>query len=195
MMGRAAILGIFFVVCVCLLGCRETTVESDRGMHVELMAPGTYDSFVKNWDSDAVPVLCAFIESEAEWKTVFQPAATMKEDQKFGPDASFFDEKSILVVARVTNIDFEDRGNASSTYLIKEVDADGGKLTVSFEYDRQGKAGSSEVKDFAGFIVPKADYKTVHVIENGEALADLDLGAGQWSRPPMTSAGGKAPGA
>ncbi|MEM7145220.1 MAG: hypothetical protein AAF591_08785 [Verrucomicrobiota bacterium] len=146
----------------------------------EVIGPKTYSSFIKNWTDNLTPVATVYIDSEEKWKTIFAPAATMAEGQVFGPEASFFDDKAIVLTARVVR---QRRANEGTRYRLEGVTRRGGDLTVSVHFDDADMAGSFSIKDFIGVVVPKRDYSVVQVDENGEVVGRLDLAEGQWANP------------
>ena len=165
-----------------ILGC-EWPEGPGEAVEYTVMGPGTFEIFVKNWDGEQAPALYAYIGSEREWGEVFQAAATMKADQVFGPAAGFFEEKGIVVLARVVKASEADE---KSRFTVEGVRVEGGELVVRVGFELPDGHGMYEAKDFVGVVVPKGDYTEVRVIENRVALGTLNLAAGQWSVPAMT---------
>jgi hypothetical protein len=173
--------GAAVLVLVGIVAC-ERPEGPGEAVEYTVMGPGTYESFVKNWDGEQAPALYAYIGSEREWGEVFQAAATMKADQVFGPEAGFFGEKGIVVLARVVKAS---GAGEKSRFTVEGVRDEGGELVVRVGFELPDGHGTYEVKDFVGVAVSKRDYTEVRVIENGAPVGTLNLAAGEWSVPGM----------
>jgi hypothetical protein len=149
-------------------------------------ATDEYQSFIRNWDEKAVPVLCALIRSSAEWESVFHPAAfgfgTAKQKKPFAPEAKSFESEQLLVVARVMD------APTGEVFKIEKLSTDGDVLTLRYTFTKP-PAASYTVKQFLGLRIPKHDYAKVVVIENGQQVGAFDLKGGHWSAPAFPKDG------
>lgn len=128
---------------------------------------GTFQSFVKNWDDAADPVLYALIRNPAEWDAVFHPAPVMGGNRPFAPEESLYEKEQILVVAKVAQ--------SSATLTLGEVVADGEDLHVSYSFAEGESDKSYMMKKHLLVVLPKSDCKQIRLIENGTQVGALNV--------------------
>src|SRR5574344_2577757 len=102
---------LFFVCAAAavLAGCADTKKQkqaSDESVPFDYtvlnLMEFPYQSFVKNWDDDRQPVLCADIRTVEEFDDVFGAAATMDNKKPFTPSEDDFSKYQYVVISKVT---------------------------------------------------------------------------------------------
>ena len=96
-------------IALCLAACTPTTASDGAGtasvgaeLSHQVLRPGDFQSFVKNWNSDAP--LCVRIASAADWDRYFGAAAGNGPPSKpFEPDAALWRTHTGYLLARGAN--------------------------------------------------------------------------------------------
>lgn len=93
-----------------------------------VLDPKAYQSFVANWTPSNKP-LCAAIQSQADWDAVFHPAPVMGANRPFGPPAEFWNDRAVLVLAKVI-----DNGDTAKVFQLTGVHRDEKIIEVDYSF-------------------------------------------------------------
>lgn len=165
-----------------LAGCGQSD-ETSRPVPHEREGHFPYLNFVANWEHSVSSAQYACLRTKAEYDRIYHPAGVMFADKPYGPPESFFSDRQMLVVCRISPGD-----SRGTLFTLRDVRAAEGEITVTYDY-----AGRTDLtggqKDTLNVYVPKRDYARVRFVENGRLVQVLDLRAGQWAVPPAHPAG------
>ena len=127
-----------------------------------------YQSFVKNWDDDRQPVLCADIRTVEEFDDVFCAAATMDNKKPFTPSEDDFSKYQYVVISKVTIPAVK-----GFSFKVDSVDYKENHLTVQYTYTKPAEDAGYDVKD--GFVLrlPRVQIDTITVYENAQIVAEV----------------------
>ncbi len=152
-----------------------------RPVPFRILKDGDFQSFIRNWDDKKYPALYALIQTPAQWDAIFHPAPVMGQNRPFGPEAKFYDNEQIIIVAHVIPAP-----DASLTvYNVRHIVADNNILIIYYRFNQPENAASYTIKSQLAVAIPKNSYKRIVFIESGKQLGILDLAQGQWSVPAM----------
>jgi hypothetical protein len=158
-------------LCARLRAAGDTAVPAaEHAVACTRIAADEYQSFLKNWDDKARPLLCAVIENPAQYDALFQPAAVMGNTRPFAPDPTLYAAEEILLVARVTTAP----ENMDSVFQLDRVTAAGPQLTLHYRFSEPKTDATFSVKSFLAVRVPKRDWTKVAFVENGKPVGELD---------------------
>lgn len=142
-----------------------------------VLDPKAYQSFVANWTPSNKP-LCAAIQSQADWDAVFHPAPVMGANRPFGPPAEFWNDRAVLVLARVI-----DSGDTAKVFQLTGVHRDENVVEVDYSF-RLTPPASSQIKWWLGVAAAKPLPPTVRFKEDGRLVCAVEPGTRTWLRPP-----------
>lgn len=146
----------------------KTTEQAAAVAFTDLKAASAFQSFVKNWDEEKTPVLCAVIRNTADWDQIWGKAAVMGKNKPFSPDAAFYDKQQILLVARI--VEDEDLLKPTAVTLGKD-----GVLTFSYTLAKPAKKNSFTMKWPLAVSIPRdTKFQSVVFMENGKVVGRLN---------------------
>jgi len=143
-----------------------------------------YRNFLGNWDEKKDPVLYALISTPEHYKALFSPAATMHTGRPFYPDVSLYAKEQILLVARVIPYP----RNVDKVFEIDRITERDQELALHYRFNGQEPDAKWQGKIYVAIKIPKNNYKKVLFFENGKKVGELNIAAGQWAVPTITSA-------
>lgn len=138
-----------------------------------IIPSGSYQSFVKNWDDKAEPVLCALIRSSGEWNYWFQPAATLRQKNALAPSSEYFETRQLMLATRV--IQAPDSLERGQIFTADKVSMKNGVLKLEYRFVKPASGATYQIKDFLLVEIPKDRYTTgpVQFIENGRQVCQI----------------------
>jgi hypothetical protein len=141
-----------------------------------LLDPNAYQSFVANWTPADKP-LCAAIQSQDDWDSVFHPAPVMGADKPFAPPSDFWRDHAVLVLAKVM-----DAGDTTNVFPVTNVHRDEKLIEIKYSY-RLTPPASSKIKYWLGVSVAKPLPPAVRFTEDGRVVCTLAPVTPDWIRP------------
>ena len=162
-------------VAAVLTGCTNTKTQKQNKTEqmpfdytVLNLMEFPYQSFVKNWDTDKQPVLCADIKTAEEFDDVFGAAATMDNKKPFTPSEDDFLKYQYVVISKVTIPAVK-----GFSFKVDSVDYKENHLTVQYTYTKPAEDAGYDVKD--GFVLrlPRVQIDTITVYENAQIVAEV----------------------
>ena len=164
-------LAIFIIVLV--LACPPLRAADpkpqERAIPYQRILVSEYQNFLGNWNEKTKPVLCAVIQTPAQYAALFHPAATMRNKRPFAPDAQLYQKEQILLVARVMPAP----KNMEETFAVESVTAREEELVVKYRFNEANTDATFTVKNFLALRIPKHSYKKVTFIENGRKVGEV----------------------
>ena len=168
---------LFYVCAVVavLTGCTNTKIQNVAkneqtafNYTVLNLMEFPYQSFVKNWDTDKQPVLCADIKTTEEFDDVFGAAATMDNKKPFTPSEEDFSKYQYVVISKVTIPAVK-----GFSFKVDYVDYKENYLTVHYTYTKPTEDADYDVKD--GFVLrlPRVQLDRITVYENAKIVAEV----------------------
>jgi hypothetical protein len=135
---------------------------------------GSYQSFLKNWDDERHPVFCTLMRNSREWDEWMHPAAVMGGKKSFGPPSSFFDNRQLLLVARVMQA--PDAAERPHVFTPLSVTLRDGVLRANYLYRKPASGATYSIKDYLLLSIPKERFTTgkVQFFENDKKVCELD---------------------
>ncbi|MCK5451667.1 MAG: hypothetical protein KAI70_07875 [Candidatus Omnitrophica bacterium] len=177
---------------VCPLSWADNTdgEPAEQAMHYNRILVGYYRNFLTTWDAKEQDVLCALIQTPAQYDTLFHPAATMPvrspdKPRPFSPDGELYKTEQILIVARVMVAPKDDQ--LDSAFEVDKITAKDGELVFYYCFNEPKEVWTFFVTNYLAVRIPKYNYKRVTFFENGKQIGELKLSEGQWSIPAMTT--------
>jgi hypothetical protein len=157
-------------LALCAAACTPATtggsVESaSAGAAVEhqVLRPGDFQSFVKNWDGDRP--LCARIASEADWDRYFGAAAGNGPPNKpFNPPAGLWRTHNGYLLARSANAG----PDINALLTVQSVQRAGGATRIDTAFN-QG-SGSYQVTTYVLVTIPKTMAGRVAFTDRGQPV-------------------------
>ena len=140
----------------------------------QVLNPSDYQGFVANWEGDGP--FCAAIASPEEWDRVIRPAAVMGANRPFGPPASLYRERTILLIARTVS----GGSSASNPLQVQGVNLASGRVRISTRFTPPAGA-SYQSKIWTAVAVRRPLGNRVDFVENGRIVCSVRLTAAQRS--------------
>lgn len=169
------ILAACAVACIASLPVRAAASATGD---VRQLDPADYQSFVRNWVPETVP-LCAAIASADAWDHVLHPAPTMGRTRPFAPASAFWNDHAILLLAKVVNA-----GDVSHVFRLVGVERTRDAIEVNYGF-RPTPPASSTMKWYFAIAVAKPLPALVRFRQEGKIVCALNTGAGEWTTPMM----------
>lgn len=159
-------------MALCLAACAPTTTSdgafgaSAAEVAHQVLRPGDFQSFVKNWDGDEP--MCARIASAADWDRYFGAAAVGGPPSKpFEPPADLWRTHTGYLLARVAN----NAPDINSLLTVQSVTRAGGATNIDTAFN-QGD-GSFQVTTYVLVAVEKPGAGTVTFTDRGRPVCSL----------------------
>jgi len=143
------------------------------------VGPENYQSYVRNWDEKARPILIADIETPSQWNAVMAPAAVMGKHPPFAPKDQQFAKNRLLLVARV----IPGSSDMAKVFKVESAILKEDTLTLTYTFTPPTAKASFSIKNYFAVWTPKKAVKKIAFVENGKRIGVLDLAHGQWSMP------------
>ena len=145
---------------------------------VTTLDPDDYRSFVGNWMPQGAP-LCAAMRSADDWNRVLHPAATMGSTRPFAPPAGLWNDRAVLLIARVVPA-----GDSAHAFRLLGVERTQDAIEVNVLFKSAPPASSSE-KVWLAVEVQKPLPALVRFRQEGNIVCALSPDRGNWVAPPL----------
>lgn len=135
----------------------------------------TYSSFLRNWDNERYPVFYGLVRSQEEYNHIFGGARVMGDTRPPYPEAALYDDVQLLVLSRVLTAP-----NArESWFSLEDLQEQGPDLYVYYRVREPDTKATHRIKDGLEIQLPRKNYDTIVLIENGSEVGRLDVKGGQ----------------
>lgn len=130
-----------------------------------------YQSLIKNWDETVSPVLCAYIRSIDDYRTVFIPSPRNNGTAATEPDSSFFETGAMLVIAWVQSASHDPHDVFEIEHLMKYR----GELVLDYRYNEKMDTSSLFVIRYVTLRIQPAYYPRIVLVQNRRKYGQIDL--------------------
>jgi hypothetical protein len=178
------VLAVMAMALVSPMLCTTTSAGAkpeEQAVAYRRIGAGDYQSFLINWDEKRYPVLCALIQTPAQYDALFHPAAVMGDKRPFAPGAEIYTKEQILMVGRVMAAP----ENMDKVFEVERVVEKGRELALYYRFLETGTNATFTVKNYLALLIPKHEYRKVIFFENGKRVGELKTAQGEWSVPVM----------
>ena len=131
--GLAAIIIVDALVCPLLWAADNTDRQSaERTVPYQRILVGDYQNTV-SWDEEKHAVLCALIQTPAQYGLLFHSTAVMHSNRPFAPDVKLYKDEQILVIARMMAA--PRNGRLDEVFEVEKISASDGQLTLRYRFN------------------------------------------------------------
>ena len=128
--------------------------------------------FVKNWADQSMPSY-SIIGNMEEWRSVFQPAATMGGKKPFQPDPAIFADNILVTVSRVTDAP----APGEKVLVIKSFVYADGEAVMTYDFIPPKNKASFTVKNTLLVMMPARYQDVIRFVEDEQSAGSLAAGA------------------
>ncbi len=181
--GLAAIMIVAALVCPLLRAADNTDKQpAERTVPYQRIRVGDYQNTV-SWNREKHAVLCALIQTPAQYGLLFHSTAVMHSNRPFAPDAELYRNEQILVVARVMVCPQDHQ--LDKVFEVERIAAKDEELEFHYRFNEPKSTETFFVANSLAVRIPRHNYKKVTFFENGKQVGELKPSEGQWSVPAM----------
>ena len=183
--GLAATMIAVALICPLLWAADNTDKQTaQRTVPYQRIRVGDYQNSV-SWNDEKHAVLCALIQTSAQYGLLFHSTAVMHSNRPFAPDAELYKSEQILVVARVMAAPAN--GQLDEVFEVEKLVTGDGGLAFYYRFNKPEASETYFVRNCLALRIPRHDYNKVTFFENGEKVGELRPSEGQWSVPSMAA--------
>jgi hypothetical protein len=158
-----------------LSGCATNngTGKMNREYEVYYFNNFPYQSFILNWDNNAMPVYYGLIQTARDFDTYFGAAATgfgpNKNTKPYAPGNEEFKNYSYIFVSRVTS----PKENGSH-FVVKNIAVSNSEMSIYYSFTENDTVPSYQIKD--GFMVRirKESVNKIKIFENNTSVGEIE---------------------